>query len=134
MIWNILTMATLFDAKAYRIPNQLIGLGYVAGLYLNILHFQTIGIVYFIIKGILPIFLLYLLYQWKGLGAGDIKLFSVMSTYVGIRATVEAFVLSVMLAGVVVLALIIYERRLMLKRKLHFSYYIAAAFFLQQVI
>ncbi|WP_176761903.1 prepilin peptidase [Pseudobutyrivibrio sp. YE44] len=133
VIWSILTLATIFDARAYRIPNQLIGLGYVAGLYLNILQFQTIGIVYFIIKAIWPIILLYLLYQWKGLGAGDIKLFSVMSTLVGMRVTTDVFVLSVMLAGVAVLALVLYEGRLEIKRKLHYSYYIAAAFFLLQV-
>ena len=132
MIWSILTVAVLFDAREYRIPNQLIMLGYVAGLFLNIQQFEIIGIAYFVMNAIWPIVLLSLLYRLKGLGAGDIKLFSVMSTLVGAKLTTDVMITSVMLAGVAVLILFIYEKRLVLKKKLHYSFYIAAAFFLLQ--
>lgn len=89
-----------------------------------------IGIIYFLIKAITPVLLLMLLYCLRGLGAGDIKLFSVMCTFVGIRFTVDVMVISVMLAGIAVLLIFIYEGKIDRKRKLHYSFYIAAGFFI----
>jgi Flp pilus assembly protein protease CpaA len=132
--WSILTVANLFDAREYKIPNELIILGYAAGLFLNIQNFQMIGVVLFIIKAILPVLILYLLYTLKGLGSGDIKLFSVMSTLVGFEYTTEVMITSVMLAGVAVLGLFLYEKGINLKRRLHYSFYMTAAFFLLQMI
>ncbi|WP_090299655.1 prepilin peptidase [Pseudobutyrivibrio sp. ACV-2] len=129
MIWSILTCGVVFDARGYRIPNQLIILGYLAGLFVNFEAYQAIGIFIFLGKAIAPVLLLFLLYCCKGMGSGDIKLFSVMSTLVGMKITVDVFVISVMLAGVAVLALFLYEGGINLKRKLHYSYYIAAGFF-----
>lgn len=96
---------------------------------MNIEAYQLIGIVIFLGKAIAPVLLLFLLYVCKGMGSGDIKLFSVMCTLVGMKITVDVFVISVMLAGVAVLALFLYEGGINLKRKLHYSYYIAAGFF-----
>ena len=123
-------MASMFDAKSYKIPNELIILGYTAGFYLNIQSFQLIVIILFIIKAALPILLLHLLFLAKGLGAGDIKLLSAMCTLVGINVTVDVMITSVMLAGIAVLFLYINEKGINLKRRLHYSFYITAAFFL----
>lgn len=128
MIWSILTCSMIFDAKGYRIPNQLIILGYLVGLIVNIEAYQLIGIVMFLGKAIAPVLLLFVLYCCKGMGSGDIKLFSVMSTLVGIKFTADVFVASVMLAGVAVLVLFLNRGELNLKRKLHYSFYIAAGF------
>ena len=100
---------------------------------MNLLSFKIMGIVLFIAKATWPILFLYLLTVVKGLGAGDVKLFSVMSTMVGASDVVDVFVYSVMLAGVIAIALCIKEGHIV-RRKLHYSYYIAAAFFLLQDI
>lgn len=134
IMWTILTLANIFDARSYRIPNQLVVLGYAAGFCLNITADPINGVFSFLIKAVWPVIILFLLYILKGLGAGDIKLFSVMSTVVGTHLTAEAMIASVMLAGVAVLGLLIYERRLDLKRRLHFSFYITAAFLSLQFI
>ena len=127
-------MANLFDARDYKIPNELIILGYAAGLFLNIQTFQLIGVVLFIVKATLPVLILYLLYRMKGLGSGDIKLFSVMSTLVGFEYTTDVMVASVMLAGIAVIGLFLYEKGISLTRRLQYSFYITAAFFLLQMI
>ena len=133
LTWTLLTVANMFDARDYKIPNELIILGYAAGLCLNIQSFQLIGIYLFIIKALGPVLILYLLYQIKGLGAGDIKMFSVMSTLVGVELTTEVMIMSVMLAGIAILLLILYEKRIELKRRLHYSFFMTAAFFLLQI-
>ncbi len=131
LIWSILTTGCLFDARDYKIPNELIILGYIGGLLLNLHSYQIMGVAIFITKAIWPILLLSLLTVVRGLGAGDVKLFSVMSTMVGAADLVTTFIYSVMIAGVIAIGLCIKNGHIV-KRKLHYSYYIAAAFFLLQ--
>ena len=127
-------MATLFDARSYRIPNQLIVLGYLVGILSNLQILGLQGIEYFLIMAIWPIGLLLLLFiLGRSIGAGDIKLFSVMATLVGARATLDTMVLSVFLAGFTIIVISLYERQL-LRRKLHYSFYMTAAFFCLQCI
>lgn len=134
LIWSILTLATIFDARSYTIPNQLIVLGYLAGFMTNLMMDGVLGIAHFLLMAILPIGLLMLLYLCgKSLGAGDIKLFSVMATLVGAHATLNVFILSVFLAGITIVVISLYEGQL-LRRKLHYSYYMTAAFFCLQCI
>lgn len=132
LIWSILTIATIFDAKSYRIPNQLIILGYLAGIFVNLQSYGMIGVAYFVIRAAWPIFVLSLLYLCgKQIGSGDIKLFSAMSTLVGARVTADVMVTSVIVAAIAIIAVSVYEKQL-LRRHLHYSFYITAAFFLLQ--
>ncbi len=127
-----MTVAVLFDARSYKIPNQLIILGYLAGIYINLTEYGMIGMKFFIIEAAWPIIGLSLLYfLGKQIGAGDVKLYSVMATLVGARMTVDTMITSVMLAGVAILVVSLYERQIM-RRNLHFSFYITAGFLLQQ--
>ena len=112
MTWNLLTVATLFDARDYKIPNQLIALGYVAGLFINVAQYHLAGTLIFIFNITWPILLLYLLYLVGGLGAGDIKLFSVMAPMVGAGMTENVMILSLFLAAAVAVGLCIYEKRI----------------------
>ncbi|MCR4830304.1 MAG: A24 family peptidase [Pseudobutyrivibrio sp.] len=132
LIWSILTVASVFDARSYKIPNQLIILGYLAGICLNLQSYGMIGIAYFILKAAWPYVCLSLLYIFgKQIGSGDIKLFSVIASVVGARITIEIMYTSVILAAITIMVVSVYEGQL-LKRNLHYSFYITAAFFLLQ--
>lgn len=120
--FSFLTVAASCDARDYRVPNKLIGLGYLAGLYINIADCGLAGIPVFLAKAAWPILLLYILYVLGGLGAGDIKLFSVISAVVGGRICWKLMLVSVMLAGVPAL-LILVSDKVRGGKKLHFTYY-----------
>lgn len=132
VVWSLMTVASLFDARSYRIPNSLILLGYTASFMMAVFEHGSQGISIFIISALWPILLLYLLYLLGALGAGDIKLFSVMATMVGVRMTLRTICLSIILGGIAAIIICLYERQIV-KRKLHFSFYIVAAFFLLQL-
>ena len=133
LIWSILLVASIFDARYYKIPNQLIVLGFLLGILVNLIEFRTAGIVYFIIKASWPFVLLLLLRLCrKTIGMGDVKLFCVVSTMLDTEAVINLMVTSVMLAGIIIILRCLYERQFV-KRQLHYSFYITAAFFLLQV-
>jgi Flp pilus assembly protein protease CpaA len=129
----ILTVACMFDAKYFKIPNQLIVIGYGAGFIMNVLTYQINGFLVFLLKAMWPILLLFLLTVIKGLGAGDVKLFSVMATMVGPKEVCNTMIGSVILAGIIAFTICLKNKKIV-KRRLHYSYYIAAAFFMLQFV
>ena len=61
-----------------KISNRLIVCGLIWGLVLKIWGNGYVGILYFILNITIPVVLLFLLFQMHALGAGDIKLFSLV--------------------------------------------------------
>lgn len=77
----LLVMAAFWDGWKHRIPNGLIGAGFILGLLLQILESGGRG---FIESGVLLLTSalgLFVLFHWSVIGAGDLKLISVMSLF-----------------------------------------------------
>lgn len=97
----LLALAVMTDLRERRISNRLIALGLFVGLILRILGEGSIGIVHFLVNISIPVILLFLLFQLRALGAGDIKLFSVVGGFLEWRQ-----LLAVMLAAFIVASVI----------------------------
>ncbi|MGN0140937.1 MAG: prepilin peptidase [Roseburia sp.] len=82
---TFLTVAVVTDCQSGKISNRLIALGLATGLMFRILGEGYIGIVHFLVNTSVPVILLFILFQMRALGAGDIKLFSVIGSFVTIR-------------------------------------------------
>lgn len=61
-----------------RVSNRLIMSGLIAGFYFKLAEYGWYGIYYFLRNISVPVILLYLLFLMRVLGAGDIKLFSMI--------------------------------------------------------
>ena len=114
------------DFRERRISNRLIALGLVSGLILRVIGEGSIGIVHFIVNISIPVILLFLLFQLRALGAGDIKLFSVVGGFVMIQQLLAVIVAAFFAGAVIGLGKLAY-RRLCTKEKhgtktlIHFS-------------
>lgn len=75
----LLGTATVFDLRTGKVPNQLIIAGFVIGAIVQIRSPED-GVRYLAIATA-TVGILYPLFLIKGLGAGDIKLFSALSLY-----------------------------------------------------
>lgn len=95
----VLVLAVLNDLKSYKIPNQLVLVGLVNGLFVSVYEHGGTGVIQWIFGIFVPILLLAPLFLSKTLGAGDIKLFSVIGSFYG-----TAFVLKSILAALFVAA------------------------------
>jgi len=71
-----------------------------------------------IVIGFIPMWLIYL---FKGIGAGDVKLIASLAALIGIRAIIELMMYSFLLGGLISILFIGY--RTMLKMKHRFRYY-----------
>lgn len=128
MIWSYLVVALICDLKSYRIPNELIGLGYVAGCFFNILSLGPKGFLVFGVNVLWPIATLYVFFLIRALGAGDIKLFSVLATVVGAKDLLMIIALSLIFGAIVGITRIIKRRKVLELSHMHFSICIAASF------
>lgn len=119
----MLILAVVIDIKSYRIPNWLILAGWIMGISKAYLEQGLEGSVVSALRGFLPIVLLFPLFLMKGLGAGDIKLLSVVGTFLQHREFMMCFLVSFLLGGLLAAAKMIYCRNL-LERAAHFREYV----------
>ncbi|MDD6057134.1 MAG: prepilin peptidase [Clostridiales bacterium] len=81
----LLTIAVAEDFKEWRISNRLICAGLLWGLVFRIMGDGGAGIVHFLMNISIPVILLFLLFQMRALGAGDIKLISMTGGFLSTR-------------------------------------------------
>ena len=79
----ILVMALISDLKTGKIPNRYNVPWLVYGFTFSILTEGYSGMLKSLVGMIIPVVMLMVLFAWKVMGAGDIKLLSVVGTFLG---------------------------------------------------
>lgn len=95
----LLVIAAVWDGWKHRIPNGLIGAGFILGLLLQISESGGRG---FIESGVLLLTSalgLFLLFHWSVIGAGDLKLISMMSLFMNRGEFVRWLIIAVFFGG-----------------------------------
>lgn len=119
---NILAVAAWMDLRTKRIRNQLIAFGLFLGYIENILNFGWFGSIYFLIRISVPVLVFYLLFLMHTLGAGDIKLFSVIGSLIGLKALSEVVVYSFLVGAVASFIVLIRNQNLYARINYLFHY------------
>lgn len=120
----LLTLLAVYqDLKSYKIKNHTILLGFVLGLLINLIEVGCTGILIYIPGIFIPILILFPLFLFKTLGAGDIKLFSVIGGFYGISYTLKIIIVSFIIAAIMSLIYMI-RTKSFLKRFRYFLSYI----------
>jgi prepilin peptidase CpaA len=98
----LLLLAVILDLKSYKISNYLILTGVFSGIFFQYYECGWAGISLCFLGIIVPILLLFPLFIIKALGAGDIKLFSVIGSYMGIfyvfKSIAAAFIIGAVIS------------------------------------
>lgn len=128
----LLLTAAVTDLRSGRISNRLICLGLIAGLILQIWESGWSGSIRFVIQVLFPVIVLFLLFLMRALGAGDIKLFSVICSCIGLKGFVEVVKFS-FLAGAVCSILVLIRNKNLFYRMVYFSDYVRTALFTKSI-
>ncbi len=100
------------DIKTCRISNRLIVSGLFLGLFIQIGEYGIKGIGIFTINASIPVILFYLMFLARVLGAGDIKLFSVISSIWNFKIMCMTIGAGFLAAAVISLCKLIYNHNL----------------------
>lgn len=114
--------AVWMDLQTCRISNRLIVSGLLLGVFIQIGEYGTKGVGIFILKVSIPVVLLYLLFLMRALGAGDIKLFSVISSVWNLKITGVTVVAAFLAAAIMSLCKLIYNRNLLTRLNIFWEY------------
>ena len=104
--------AVWLDVHTGRVSNRWIALGLCIGYLQCIFSFGWMGCIYFLLRFFFPILLLYLLFLMRALGAGDIKLFSVICCFLGMRAFLQVLCVSFLVGACVSFYVLIKNKNL----------------------
>ena len=96
----ILMAAVYTDYRQNRIPNWIIVFGIVSGLLISFIHNGIGQMCEGLLGMILPVVLLYPVFMIGGLGAGDIKLFAVAGSYLGIKGVTISFIVAFVMGAI----------------------------------
>ena len=129
---TVLVFAVAADFREMRISNRLIASGLMMGLALRILGEGGAGIVHFLVNISIPVILLFLLFQLRVIGAGDIKLFSVAGGFLSMRQLLYVILAAFVAAAVIGL---LYQKRMAgifgnQRTLIHFSAMILIGYFI----
>ena len=122
----LLIMAVWMDIRTNKISNRLIGFGLFLGYIRNFEEYGWYGSIHFLIQISLPVLVFYLFFLMHVLGAGDIKLFSVISSCIGLKSLCRIVIFS-FLAGAVLSCIKIVHNKNLYSRLHYFSDYVKTA-------
>ena len=130
---TVLVFAVAADFREMRISNRLIASGLMMGLALRILGEGGAGIVHFLVNISIPVILLFLLFQLRVIGAGDIKLFSVAGGFLSMRQLLYVILAAFVTAAVI--GKLLYQKRMAgifgnQRTLIHFSAMILIGYFI----
>ena len=126
MLLGLLIGAVYTDMIQTKISNRLIVLGLALGFFFRFMMEGNKGVLFFVVNISIPVILLYLLFQMRALGAGDIKLFSMIGAFISTEQLLKVMGLAFCVGALLGIAKIIY-RFIFLKTdmgtltKIHFS-------------
>ena len=95
----LLVLAAVEDVRSGKVSNRLIATGLMTGVFVQIYERRVCGVYYFLGNISIPVILLYLLFQMRVLGAGDIKLFSMIGGILTIQELCAIMAYSFIAAG-----------------------------------
>lgn len=110
----VVISAVIMDFSTGKVSNYLIVVGLIAGFILQILFGGKAQIIYSLAGAIVPILVLIIVFIIGGIGAGDIKLFSVIGVFIGAKGVFTCIVVSFIIGAVISLGKIIFSRNLYL--------------------
>ena len=107
----LLLLAMRKDFISYKISNKLILSGIMIGFVFNLYDSGWTGVILWFCGFMTPIILLFPLFLFKVLGAGDIKLFSVVGGFYGISFVFKSILIAFIIAAIMsVIHLIKYKQ------------------------
>ena len=100
ILYGFVTAAVIMDLRFRKISNRLILTGLCMGLIRRLLLEGSAGLSAGVIHILLPVIFLYLLFWIGVLGAGDIKLFSLIGGFVNLRELTTCVMAAFVIGGI----------------------------------
>lgn len=109
ILLGCLSYAVYTDMTRTRISNRLIVSGLLGGFFFRIWSEGSMGVFVYAVNIFIPVIFLYLLFQMHALGAGDIKLFSMLGAFISTEQLLRLMGLAFCIGALLGIFKIIYQ-------------------------
>jgi prepilin peptidase CpaA len=99
LLLALLGIAAVIDCRTYRIPNWLTGPAILAGITLHTVTMQFPGLVFSLEGAVVGLSVFAILYVCGWMGAGDVKLFAAVGSFLGPAQTISAALVIALVGG-----------------------------------
>lgn len=127
MVLAVLFPAVCWDLRTGKIPNWLIAIGLCLGIVYQVIGRGPEAAVYILLDVFWPIALLYILFYIRAIGAGDIKLFSVISAFLPPGLMIKVIIVSFFVGAGIACYRIIRNREVYSRTKCLYDYVMLCA-------
>lgn len=108
-------IAFYFDIRYHKIPNWLTMSGIMIGFIYHGIFDGLSGVLFSFLGALVGGGLLLIFYLFKGVAAGDVKLFAAIGAMTGVQFTLYGLMYSVLLAGLIGVLMILLRKDLMMR-------------------
>lgn len=123
LLLHLAGAAVFFDIMYQKIPNGLIITGFIMGFLYQISHSGIWGFLIYGAGAILPMIILGILYYFRMMGAGDVKLLCVVGSFLG-PVTGFLCIIYTFLIGGILSAVLLLKRQNLIRRIIYFQNYV----------
>ncbi len=97
----ILIAAVYTDYRQNRIPNWIVVFGIISGFIISFIHGGMGLFLEGLLGMVLPVIILYPVFMIGAIGAGDLKLFAVVGSYLGIKGITISFIIAFIVGAII---------------------------------
>lgn len=108
----ILSISLYTDIRTFRIPNYLSVSGVLIGFFYHFIHNGFSGLIFSFQGFLVGVAILMVLYLFKAVGAGDVKIFAAIGALTGVEFVLDVVVYSILYAGIIGLFIFLYRKQL----------------------
>lgn len=109
ILLGFLLCAVYTDMRQTRISNRLIVFGLFIGFVFRLWSEGSMGVLFYVVNIFIPVIFLFLLFQMRALGAGDIKLFSMLGAFISTEQLLKLMALAFCIGALMGICKIIYQ-------------------------
>lgn len=110
-----LAIVAYYDIRYNRIPNWLNVSGVLVGIIYNLLAHQIDGLLQSVGGLFAGGIIMLILYIFKALGAGDVKMFAAIGAITGVLFTLYSMMYTIIFAGILALIILVFTKTLFIK-------------------
>lgn len=109
ILTGFLLCAVYTDMTQTRVSNRLIMLGLIIGFIFRLWSEGLMGVFFYVVNIFIPVIFLYLLFQMRALGAGDIKLFSMLGAFISVEQLLKLMMAAFCVGAILGICKILYQ-------------------------
>jgi len=122
LVITLITLAVINDLRSYRVRNEITLTFAIIGIVYNICFYGLQSFYTTILGLIVPFLILLPLYALNMLGAGDIKLFCAIGTYIGLELVLMSIAYSFFVGAIIAVFIMLIRKNAFLRFKYFFTY------------